>query len=812
MYVFPLYTIATAFIALALFVLRSHLESPSHRWFAVLTSCFAVWTLSIALLYQQIFAEAVGRTAFAAASLIPAALLYVAYHYPGPSKLTTLWMCRAAFILGSGFALLSLSTPLVLDRPIIAGNLPPKRGPAYPLFALFFLLAWAIAISEFGIRFLRAQGRARAQLGYLTLGALVSSIGGIAANLVFPLLTTRSTYSWLGPYFGLIFIVSIAHGIIRHRLLDLRVVVHRGLTLSAAVLVSLLPVGAVVALAWPRLTLYLETDELAALLVAVVLVGLLIPVVRDATGRLLDRYVYRTQANYRRTVREASQMLTRVLDLKRLLPFLNHTVISSTAAEGVAIYLRQEGRLQRQIMEARPGGDGFQAPETAPDCVGEALDEARDVLVTDELGADPPAAARQHLHDELVRLGWALLLPLLAENTVIGVIAVGPKRSGDPFYPQDLDLLMTLAAQAGIAVNNAQLYAQVVLANEYIENIVATIESGVVAVDASGRIAMFNRAAEQLTGLTAVQVRQQPMRTLPACLREVLDATLTAGRLVTRPEMDLSDGQTIRPIICTTSPLRDPGGMLLGAVAVFSDLTPLKELELERRRAERLAYLAVFAAGIAHEIKNPLVAVKTFFQLLDRQPNLDRLTDELGQVALREVERMEKLLERLRSLARPSERPQQVLDLRGPLGESLETMRVLSHEKGIVVSVDLGPKPCPVIGDHGELVQLFLNLLLNAVEATPPRGMVRAELVSTRDQATVAVVDTGPGIQPDLLDRLFEPFVTTKPHGSGLGLAICASVARSHGATLRATNRPSGGAVFTVQFPLAVSTEVPAPA
>ena len=112
-----------------------------------------------------------------------------------------------------------------------------------------------------------------------------------------------------------------------------------------------------------------------------------------------------------------------------------------------------------------------------------------------------------------------------------------------------------------------------------------------------------------------------------------------------------------RPVICTTSPLREPAGAVLGAVAVFSDLTPVKELEAARRRAERLAYFELLASGIAHEIKNPLVSIKTFAQLLPRRRHDDRFVEDFGRIADREIGRMEQLLERLRRLARPHDTP-----------------------------------------------------------------------------------------------------------------------------------------------------------
>ena len=134
----------------------------------------------------------------------------------------------------------------------------------------------------------------------------------------------------------------------------------------------------------------------------------------------------------------------------------------------------------------RHEGSHFETPAVAPRVVVEALERVKEPVLSDEVGRDVASAADGGLADHLTDANWSLVLPVISEDGVIALIALGPKLSGDPFYPQDLDLLMTLANQAGIAIKNARLYAQVVLANEYIENIVATIESGVVAISADG--------------------------------------------------------------------------------------------------------------------------------------------------------------------------------------------------------------------------------------------------------------------------------------------------------------------------------------
>jgi PAS domain S-box-containing protein len=431
-------------------------------------------------------------------------------------------------------------------------------------------------------------------------------------------------------------------------------------------------------------------------------------------------------------------------------------------------------------------------------------------IIADELIAARSDEDRE-LQKELSNLNWAIVLPILFDNAVIGAIVVGPKLSGDPFYPQDVDLLMTLANQAGTAIKNAQLYTEVVLANEYVENIVSTIESGVIAIDAGGRIALFNRAAQQLTGLEAVRARDHAVSVLPEPLATLLTQTLGDGERRTQPDIELTADGTTRPVLCTTSALRDPAGKLLGAVAVFSDLTPLKELEDQRRRAERLAYFEVLASSLAHEIKNPLVAIKTFTQLIPRRREDERFIDEFTRIVSREIERMERLLRRLRTLSRPSTRPKQHIDLRSPIRDAVEFIRPAFEEKRVALRASLGSRSTAIFGDHAELEELFLNLLINGRDATPPGGAVTVEVAEVGGAARVVVSDNGSGVPTEIISRIFDPFFTTKQGGVGLGLTICAGIATSHHANLRAGNSPAGGATFIFEVPLAPALTAPAP-
>ena len=807
----PILALGGLLVVLAVYVWRARSSSEVNQRFAVFTLTLAFWVVGIAGVHSTHYPEFWGRSTFASASFFPATSLAFARAFPESGVWRSTRLSRILAAAGIILAVLSMTTDWIAFDFVILPDRTLKRQPGvlFPVFSVYLVGSIMAILGLLVRKWQRARGLARVQLRYCVLGLLILATGAITTNLLVPAITRRSTSSILGPYFAFAFVALIAHAIIRHRFMDVRLAIHRGLTLTVAILISLAPVLAILAFFWPRLSHHLAPDELVGLLLGMIAISLLIPPIRDITGRLLDTYVYRTRTNYQRTVREASRALTRVLDLKTVLLFVSRPVVASMQAEGTGVYLQDETGFALAIGEPRHEKTAFRLPDRAPEVIGAALRTLKEPLVTDELGREALTDDQRRLYEVLIAHNWALLLPLLSEDAALGVVVVGPKLSGDPFFPHDLDLLMTLANQAGIAIKNAQLYTQVVLANEYVRNIVATIQSGVIAVDAVGRVTMINPAAERLSGLSAEQIHGVAATSLPDPLASSLLRTVRDGAASTEPEITLPGPTTGHPVMCTTSPLHDAAGAVVGAVAVFSDLTPLKQLENERRRAERLAYFEMFAPSIAHEIKNPLVAIKTFAQLVPRRHHEPRFREDFSRVVTREIARIERLLDRLRTMSRSTDRLPQRLDIRAPIVDAAEFLQASFDEKRIGLGLDLGDEPRFVIGDHGEIEQLFINLLINGLEATPPEGSVVITLLGTEVQVAVTVSDTGPGIPAEAVEQVFEPFFSTRQRGSGLGLTICAAIAASHRAKLRAENRHGSGAVFTVEFPVVAAIEAP---
>src|SRR5262249_39672399 len=297
---------------------------------------------------------------FAAGSLIPTAFVAFMHAYVPAEGIFARHISRIllsfSVVIGILFIVLSLTTYLVgWHDPSLSGNVLSRRhGPLYPFFAFFIVATWATATALFLLEWRVARGRSRAELQFVAAGMIVPGIAAIVTNVLLPWLTGRSAYGAIGPYFALAFVVIIGHALIRRRITDLRLVLHNSLTLALATAASLIPPVVLLQLFGSRFFGHLDGVELMLVLGTIGLVILSVPPTRDLARRLLDRYVYRTRANYQRTVREASRALTRMLDLKRLLPFISTTVIEATGVEGVAIYLLDEDGFQLALTRQRP--------------------------------------------------------------------------------------------------------------------------------------------------------------------------------------------------------------------------------------------------------------------------------------------------------------------------------------------------------------------------------------------------------------------------------------------------------------------------
>lgn len=802
-------------LGLALLV---YLKDPS-RWvnraFAVFALMVAGWTAGTYLGTTYAGTPTglfVGRGAFAMAGAMAYALLLFLHVFPASSKLPRSFSVKIFGLLAAVLTAVAISTPWILATLTIEGSSPKVRyGPLYPLFAFYIFGTVGYSFLTVFRKIRVARGVDRLQLRYLFIGLLIPGLLVTVTNLLIPLAFGTSQFSQYGPLFSFLMIAMIAHAIVRHRLMDIRLVIRSGVVLLLAVAIA----GGIflTLLGFIRTTVFARAHESPLWLEVslVLLIAILFQPLRQWIQTSLDRYLYREPYDYQRTIREASRTIGSMLDLKSLLNYVCDVIGRTIRPEAASIYIKNPERPAYTQMAVRKfidnaGSSAFEETSSENSPLITFLSSARTYLLRDDLRQAKPDADGSEALKELAALGGETALPILHEDQLIGFLIVAPKLSGDPYFAEDIDLLSTLVSQAGIAIKNAQLYREVALVNEYVTNIVATMDSGVITVGADGKVTLFNAAAERITGLNAKAVRSGPAAGLPIALAHPLQATLTDGLPRVQAETTIPDvAGRYTPVSCTTYALRDRLSNILGAVAIFNDLTRLKELEGEKRRAERLASIGALASGIAHEIKNPLVAIKTFAELLPERFTERDFREDFSQVVIREIARIDDLVARLRGLAAPATRPLASLDVRAPIEETLVLLRGQLEQKRISLNRLYDQVLPQVAGDPAQLKQLFLNLFMNALEAMEPAGELTIRLTSGESTSApsllVEVSDTGTGIPEEIIGKVFDPFVTTKPRGSGLGLAICRGIADAHRATIRVENNANRrGTTVTIEF------------
>jgi two-component system, NtrC family, sensor histidine kinase PilS len=333
------------------------------------------------------------------------------------------------------------------------------------------------------------------------------------------------------------------------------------------------------------------------------------------------------------------------------------------------------------------------------------------------------------------------------------------------------------------------------------ENTIRSMTSGLVTLDLEGRVTSINEAGSEILGVTRARLIGEPLEVhLPQLALLLLEAGPQGT--VRRAEITaLRDDGAVRSLGISAAPLADHTGGVIGRVIHFQDLTELRRMQLEVERAERLASIGRLAAGIAHEIRNPLASISGSIEMLKTTPGADADSRQLMDIAVREVDRLNRLITDLLDYARPHKEERRRLDLGEHAGEIVRAFEQERREK-ITVAVDL-PAGVIVEAAPGQLRQVLWNLIRNAADAmSTSGGEIAIRLGSDGPRAALAIRDQGPGIPRDRLDRLFEPFYSTKAGGTGLGLATVARIVADHGGTIDVSSEPGQGATFTVRLPL----------
>jgi two-component system NtrC family sensor kinase len=608
--------------------------------------------------------------------------------------------------------------------------------------------------------------------------------------------------------------LAFASAIIRYRLMDVEIILKRLLIYTSAV-AAIVAIYVLILRASGGYFFEGETQHrwIIAFLATVVVILLAKPV-KDGLQNAIDRAFYRDRYDYRRALVAFARELNSDLDLNRLADRMVTRVRETIELDRMVFLLgTDEGDFETLAQE---GFDSTPPRLAAASGIGSRLQSGHTVRLDDPLAATRFTAEEiEFWRDQ----GLYYFVPCVTKDAAIAVLALGRRASGEPLSTEDTALVTAVAAQAATAIENGRLYRQLHLkASEldrlhaFNENILESLDDGLLVIGPGDNVIRWNASLERLYGLRRQSALGKTVdRLFDAQVVELLNGVRrehpdgkTAFRvpLIARGERD---GQALLVNI-TTVPLQTfAGGSAAGTIVIIEDITERSQMEEQLRISEKMASLGLLAAGVAHEVNTPLTGISSYTQmLLENADPTDPRTPLLEKIE-KHTFRAARIVNGLLNLSRPatvdtSERT--VVDVNEVIGDVLSLLEHQFEKGSVKVRRALCEGPANVIGYEFKLQQVFLNLFLNARDAMPSGGWLAIATRVDRGEVIAEVADTGNGIAPEHLARIYDPFFTTKPmgQGTGLGLSITYGIVREHEATIQCDSTPGKGTRFEIRF------------
>jgi len=607
--------------------------------------------------------------------------------------------------------------------------------------------------------------------------------------------------------------LMFGYAIVRYRLMDVDLIFKRGMayTLAAAAIAGgyFAVVGGIAELVHTRV----PSAGPLGLMVAIVVTALLVDPVRKWIQEKLDLFFYRTRYDYRRTLIEFGRELSSETDLDKMLSSLVDRLARTLVVDRIAIFLGNSDGSRFELSKSFGLGPitgvdlSFLSKPRAEDAVGHIFFEN-----TRQLPRETAAA-----QEAISRLDLNYYIPCHARQKTIAFLGLGKTMEGDFLSSEDVELLATLAGYIGIAIQNARLYASLEQKvseyerlKDFNENIVESINVGVLAVDLQDRIDSWNSQMEVMYAKPRWQV-------VGRSLSEVFPAQFVEEfyRVRQNPGIHnlykfrlLTPAGESRIVNVAIAPLVTRKFNVVGRLVIVDDITERIELEAQLTQSDKLSSIGLLAAGVAHEVNTPLAVISSYTQMLAKQLQSDTQKAGLLEKITKQTFRASEIVNNLLNFSRTTGTEFAEISLNKVISD---TLALLDHQFKVAhvqVRTDFHEHLPEIQGNAGRLQQVFLNLFLNAKDAMAGGGTLSVA-TSNGEFVSVRVSDTGSGIAQEHIHRIYDPFFTTKTspaegqnRGTGLGLSVSYGIIQEHAGNIRVESRPGEGTTFTLDFPL----------
>ena len=711
-----------------------------------------------------------------------------------------------AYLQGIVFSFLnSFSKIFVADVRLLFNSFYYCKASDLYFIPLFFwgLLA-VLGIYELARFFRLADFAQRNKIRYIFLGFITGYLGGITYFIPMYGLNVYPVASC-----ALILMTGLnTYALFKYRLLDIKIAITRaGIFLAIYTFVLGLPVFIASAFKDRCIGLLGQDWWMIPMGLTVILATAGPFLYAFLQGRSEERFL-KEQKRYQETLKHASIGITRIHSLEKLLSFVAHLITKSVRISYASIYLEDKLNRQYLLNFSRYPKPGLLSAVNKDSVLIQKLISKNGPLVYEEVKKSADISQRNSeikLEQTLRGLQASLVVPLSLENRLLGFMALGGKRSSQPYSPEDLNVFNILANQVALAVANAMFYQETKKMQEQIskavkmsESIIETSLDGFAYIDLKGRLLDTNRAFCNLTGYKREELLKMHICDMDTQMREdtlsqAIESISLNGQDRFETRYRLKDNSLL-DVEVSAHYMNEYGGRVF---LFIRDITKQKKVE----QSLRLAQLGELVAGIAHEIRNPLMIISGKAQLsLMGAESDDELKNGLG-VIMEQCVRSSDIINRLLKFSKPSKGQIQEVNI----NESLEGLvKMLEHQysvRNIKIVKDYAPGLPWVKIDEKEIQEVIMNLLHNAADAMPDGGTVTVVTSRCPREIKIAVCDTGCGISRENMQKLFTPFFTTKDKGTGLGLSVCYGLIKAHKGELKCVSQLGRGTTFTIVLP-----------
>ena len=656
----------------------------------------------------------------------------------------------------------------------------------------------------------------RQQMKWVTRGTIMA-IAPFTLFYVIPYLQgANPTTGMKISVLSLIFLpLTFGYAIVRYRLMDVDLIFKRGMayTIATASIVGMY--FGTVALVGAAVQKTVPNTGPAGLIVAITITALLFDPVKNWIQNHLDKFFYRKRYDYRRTLVAFGRDLNSETDLNKMFDLVVERLSQTLFVARLAIFTA-----------ASDDSGAFHLAKSYGITWADQLDLSF-------LTAERPELAEGHLffdnthqavrekasaQETIRRLDLNYYIPCTVQKRVVAVLGLGKTMEGDFLSSEDVQLLETLSGYLGIAIQNARLYASLEQKvseyerlKDFNENIVESISVGVLAVDLADRIESWNSQMEVMYALPRSEAIGKPINEVfsTSFVEEFYRVRQNAGiHNLYKFRLGTHAGDT-RVANIAIAPLVTKRFNVIGRIIIIDDITERIGLESQLSQAEKMSSIGLLAAGVAHEVNTPLAVISSYAQMLAKQVSGDEKKTSLLEKITRQTFRASEIVNNLLNFSRTSGTEFAQIDVNKII---VDTLALLEHQfktGRVKVQDDLAADLPPIHGNPGKLQQVFLNLFLNAKDAMPDGGVLKVCTAINTSGVHVSVADSGTGIAPEHIARIYDPFFTTKTtngsgerRGTGLGLSVTYGIIQEHAGKIRVESQPGAGTQFHLDFPV----------